>query len=53
MESDAGESDTAESAGDGSNLLLKGTTLAGIQRPKTLRRFRSFLSRGGVMSYIR
>jgi hypothetical protein len=52
MGSDAGESDTAEPVGDGSNRLLKGTTLAGIQRPKILRRCRSFLYRGLVMSYI-
>lgn len=50
MGSDTEESDIAESVGDGSNLLLKETTLVGIQRPKTLRRSRSFLPRGIVMS---
>lgn len=52
MASDAGESEAAESVGDGSSLLFKGTTLVGIHRPKTLRRFRSFESRGIVMSHI-
>lgn len=42
MGSDAGLSDTAESAGDGLHLLLVKTGLLGIQRPNTLRRFRTF-----------